>query len=57
MIYPRIFIYIEAARGYYARYVGKDRTHQIVVKPDTRIEPYHIEIMRQHPNSWPKETS
>lgn len=46
----RTLVYIEAARGYYARYVEKTRTHKFL--SNDRVEPYWVEMLRTAPETW-----
>jgi len=52
----RVLIYIEAARGYYARYIERSCTHKHVTEPGANIEPYWIEMLRTAPETWDTPT-
>jgi len=47
---PRRLVYIEAGRGYYARYVDKARTHAF--ESADHVEPYWVEMLRTAPEAW-----
>lgn len=46
----RVFIYIEPARGYYARWVERTRERAFVGAGN--VEPAWIEMLRVAPESW-----
>jgi hypothetical protein len=49
---PRVLLYIEPDRQYYARYEERTRTHRFLNDPGSTVEPYWLEMLRVAPETW-----